>query len=157
MTKKGLGIGALVLLAGVLGACDDDDDDNVQVARIDGGIDAAVVVTDGAAGAVADATVGQFVITIANFTFSPDNLTVPAGASVIVRNQDTAPHSVTSQARQGDFVAGAVSGVSFDTGAFSSGERTITIAAGAASGTVIPYFCKVHTSGMRNNGQITVK
>ena len=151
--KKGLGIGAIVLLAGMFGgACGDDDDDNQQVARLD----ALTFIGDAGAG-IRDAVAGQFVITIANFTFSPDNLVVPAGATVIVRNQDTAPHSVTSQARQGDFVAGAVNGVSFDSGAFSSGERTITIPTGAASGTVIPYFCKVHLSGMRNNGQITIQ
>jgi plastocyanin len=99
---------------------------------------------------------GEAVITISNFTFSPENLEVAPGTTVRVVNNDSAPHSVTSQATEGAFTPGAVSGVSFDTGAFT-GERTFTVSASAPSGTVVPYYCTVHTSGMRNSARITVK
>lgn len=98
----------------------------------------------------------EAVITIENFTFSPENLEVAPGTTVRVVNRDTASHSVTSQASEGAFTPGAVSGVSFDTGAFT-GERTFTVSASAPSGTVVPYYCTVHTSGMRNSARLTVK
>lgn len=104
-----------------------------------------------------DAGTQQAVITIQNFRFSPDNLEVAPGATVTVTNMDSAEHSVTSQAKEGDFTKGAVNGVSFDTGEFASGSRTFTIPANAPSGTVVPYFCTEHKSGMANTGRITIR
>jgi len=112
--------------------------------------------TDGGGGGGGGGGGSQYAITISNFTFSPQNLTVPAGATVTVTNMDSAPHSVTSESAPGMYVAGAVNGVSFDTGIFSD-TATFTIPAGAPSGTVVPYFCIVHKAGMRNQGQITIQ
>jgi plastocyanin len=114
-------------------------------------------VQDGGATGGATTPSGPFVITIADFTFAPDNLVVPAGATVTVRNMDDVPHSVTSQAEAQSYVPGAVSGVSFDTGVFSSGERTFTVAADAPSGTEVPYFCTVHKNAMKNDGRLTIR
>lgn len=97
-----------------------------------------------------------FFIVISNMAFIPLNLRVPAGATVTVVNQDGMEHSVTSEASPGAFTKGSVGGVSFDTGLFT-GARTFTIPANAANGTVIPYFCTVHTSTMATpNGTITI-
>ncbi len=74
---------------------------------------------------------------------------------VRVRNLDAMPHSVTSESAARTFVPGAVNGISFDTGAFT-GEQTFTIPANAPVGTVVPYFCSVHTSAMANDGVITI-
>ena len=71
-------------------------------------------------------------------------------------NQDHEDHSVTSQGQLGAYVPGAVDGISFDTGVFAEGSRTITIPGDAAPGTVIPYFCTVHPVMMANDGRITV-
>jgi plastocyanin len=101
-------------------------------------------------------TAAGFVITIAGLRFSPVNLAVPPGTTVTVINDDSMLHSVTSEATAGSFTKGSVAGVSFDTGEFT-GQRTFTIPATATAGTVIPYYCVVHTSTMATpNGTITI-
>jgi hypothetical protein len=56
-----------------------------------------------------------------------------------------------------DFTLGGVNGVMFDTGIIpAGGNATITIPATATPGTVIPYFCKVHTSAMPQ-GMLTIQ
>lgn len=100
-------------------------------------------------------TSGQ-VISIQGLDFTPRSVTVPPGGTVTVRNVDGVPHSLTSEATMGNFSPGAVNGVSFDTGLFSTGDRTITIPANAAPGTVVPYFCRFHLS-MMPQGTITVQ
>lgn len=100
---------------------------------------------------------GANVITISNFSFSPQNLDVAPGDTVTVKNLDPDPHSVTSQARPRAFVSGSVNGVAFDTGQFSAGTRTFAIPSGAPHGTIVPYFCSVHTNAMANDAQITIK
>jgi plastocyanin len=97
-------------------------------------------------------------ITISNFTFSPSDLQVKAGAVISIVNQDTAPHTVTSEAKQGDFSPGGVAGVTFDSGNIASGASgSITIPASAPPGTVIPYYCVYHLGSMKGSAQITVK
>ncbi len=97
-----------------------------------------------------------FYISITNMAFSPVNLDVPPGATVTVVNNDATTHSVTSETAANAFTPGAVSGVTFDTGTFT-GQKSFAIPATAAEGTVIPYYCRVHTSTMMPpNGTITV-
>lgn len=135
----------------------------------DAGADAVTDAISGAdADAVADVTISadtggdaaaaSFVITIQDFGYSPENLVVPAGGTVTVKNEDTVPHTVTSQAKVADYTPGAVSGVSFDTGNIAAGTTvTFKIAAVATSGTVVPYYCTLHKAGMKNGGAITVQ
>ncbi len=101
---------------------------------------------------------GAYVITISNLAYSPLDLHVPAGATVTVVNKDGMDHSVTSEATSGSYTPGAPSGVApFDTGAFSSGQKTFTLPANTPAGTVIPYYCSVHRQTMATpNGTITV-
>lgn len=99
---------------------------------------------------------GGQVISIQGLDFTPLNVTVTPGGTVTVRNVDGIPHSLTSEATMGNFSPGAVNGVSFDTGLFSTGDRTITIPANAAPGTVVPFFCRFHLS-MMPQGTITVQ
>ncbi|MGI9023434.1 MAG: cupredoxin domain-containing protein [Acidimicrobiales bacterium] len=75
-----------------------------------------------------DASTGK-TITIQSFTFEPAELTAVAGATITVNNADGTDHTVT-----------AVDG-SFDTGPFSSGERTFKV--GSAGRT--EYRCDVHS------------
>jgi hypothetical protein len=63
-------------------------------------------------------------------------------------------HSVTSQTVMNAFTPGAVNGIQFDTGAFSTGG-SFTIPTTATAGTVIPYYCTVHLQTM-GQGTITV-
>jgi plastocyanin len=92
--------------------------------------------TASSAGADAGTTSAGYVITISNLSFSPLDLAVPPGATVAVVNKDGMPHSVTSAARSGAYTRGALAGLApFDTGEFSSGQRTITIPANAPAGT----------------------
>jgi plastocyanin len=88
-----------------------------------------------------------FYLTISGMAFAPLELSVPAGATVTVLNRDSMAHSVTSEVGAGQFKPGAVSGVSFDTKAFT-GTATFTIPAGAQDGTVIPYYCSTHLGAM---------
>ncbi len=98
-----------------------------------------------------------FYISISNMAFSPLNLAVPPGATVTVLNRDSMAHTVTSEATSGAYTPGSVGGVSFDTGSFT-GQASFTVPPTAAEGTVIPYYCKVHTSTMATpNGTITVQ
>jgi plastocyanin len=117
-------------------------------------------------------------ITIQGYAFSPAELTVDAGTTIAIVNRDSMAHTVTSEAKDDDFVAGAVSGVSFDTGPLqpaadpgggggpygggyvrgAASGPSITIPASTPSGTVIPYFCNTHKSAMATpNGHITVR
>ena len=98
-----------------------------------------------------------FYITISRMAFTPLDLKVPPGATVTVVNNDSMPHSVTSEATMNTFVPGAVAGVQFDTGIFSGGQMTFTIPANAAEKTVIPYYCRTHAGGMATpNGTVTI-
>ncbi len=100
---------------------------------------------------------GGYAISISNLSFSPLNLEAPPGATVTVTNNDNTPHSVTSEAAAGNFVPGAVSGVQFDTSPFV-GQASFMIPGNAPNGTVIPYYCRVHLSGMNTpTGTITIK
>ncbi len=77
-------------------------------------------------------------VAIQNFSFQPNNLTVPAGATVTWTNQDSVPHTVTS-----------------DNGTFDSNEimpgnhfnHTFNQSGSYA------YHCKIHTT---MHGQIQV-
>lgn len=77
-------------------------------------------------------------VQIANFAFSPANLTISAGDSVTFTNADSAPHTATAD------------NGSFDTGRLSGGQSaTLTF---SAAGTY-SYFCAVHPN---MKGVITV-
>lgn len=73
--------------AGWLSGCAVRDDANT--------IGDAKVMTAGAAPA-ADAAAGERKVTIDNFSFAPNSLTVPAGTKVQWLNRDDVPHTVTS-------------------------------------------------------------
>jgi len=97
-----------------------------------------------------------FFISISNLTFSPAALRVPPGGTVTVINDDGEDHSVTSEASPNAFTPGSVAGVSFDTGPFI-GTRSFTLPSSAPNGTVIPFFCTVHTGTMTTpNGAVTI-
>lgn len=72
---------------------------------------------------------GSEVITIQNLAFSPSTLPAEVGDTVTVTNKDSINHTFTADNR------------SFDTGAFSSGSKTVKL---SYAGT-IPYHCKIHT------------
>jgi plastocyanin len=111
----------------------------------------------GAGGADSGVSATATVVTIQSFMYSPLNFTVAPGATVTVQNNDSVPHSLTSEAAMNDFTLGGVNGVMFDTGIIpAGGNATITIPATATPGTVIPYFCKVHTSAMPQ-GMLTIQ
>jgi plastocyanin len=99
-------------------------------------------------------TPGPNTIAISNFQYNPANLSVTPGTTVTVTNSDSMQHSVTSQSVMNAFTPGAVNGVLFDTGAFTT-TGTFTIPSSATVGTVIPYYCTVHLQTM-GQGQITV-
>ena len=104
---------------------------------------------------VETANINPYVITILNYTYSPQHLAVPPNSAVLVRNFDDFVHSVTSTATPGSFVPGSVQGISFDTGVFL-GDRIITIPETAPVGAVVPYFCIAHHGAMLDEGEIEI-
>jgi plastocyanin len=91
----------------------------------------------------------MYTVTISNYTFSPDPITVPAGATIVFNNTDAFNHSATSQAAAGNYTnAAAPGGWSFDVVPHPGMSASITVPSGIATGTVQPYFCGFHTSMM---------
>jgi plastocyanin len=97
-------------------------------------------------------TTGGYTVTISQYTFSPDPIDVPAGATITFKNMDTLSHTATSEADAGVYDGGqAPGGFTFDTALIPGGATaTLTVPASIAAGTVQPYFCNVHTSMMAN-------
>lgn len=90
----------------------------------------AAAATSGNSGTSAPAASGDTII-IKNFAYSPASLTVAPGATVTVKNEDTATHTVT-----------ASSGNAFDTGDIAPGaSKTFTAPTTAGS---YPYICSIH-------------
>ena len=84
----------------------------------DGGVDAAATPTT--------ATASVTNIAIQNFAYVPNNVIVHPGATITVHNLDTVAHTLTSEAAMGNFTAGGVAGVSFNTGTIApSGTATL--------------------------------
>jgi cytochrome c oxidase subunit 2 len=74
-----------------------------------------------------------------NPAYEPDPLTVTAGDTVEVSNQDTVPHTVTSGTGPED----AESGSQFDTSIIDAGATAQVDTASLAAGDY-PYYCAVH-------------
>ena len=75
-------------------------------------------------------------------------VTVPVGGTLHVVNNDSAPHTITSQASAGAFSPGAPAGITaFDQTVAAGGTKDIVIQGGAA-GATIPFYCKFHTAMM---------
>lgn len=172
MRTNSAGVNVVLMLMAACMSCTDDSTPRGGTGGIGGSglTGGAAGSAGGGSGGVADADAvdaagaidggstpaGELVITIQDLTYSPENLIVPPGSTVLVRNLDVEPHSVTSQSAVGDYRRGAVAGVTFDTGTFS-GQRSFSLPQDAPSGTVIPYFCTVHLAGMRNQGRLTIR
>lgn len=78
-------------------------------------------------------------VAIDNFTFTPAELTVPVGATVVWVNHDDVPHTVVSTAKE------------FKSAALDTGDQYSHVF--AAAGT-FPYFCSVHP---HMTGRVIVK
>ncbi|MEY9855713.1 plastocyanin [Catenulispora sp. GAS73] len=87
------------------------------------------------------APVGASQIVISNFAFSPTDLTVSAGQTVTVVNNDSTTHTLT-----------ATTGKAFDTGDLAPG-KTATFTAPTTPGTYA-YICTIHPF---MHGTLTVK
>jgi plastocyanin len=99
-------------------------------------------------------------ITISNYTFSPDPLSVAPGTVITVNNTDTVVHTTTSEAAAGNYTSGQANpGFLFDTGDIPAhGSATFTVPSTTASGTIQNYFCDKHKGMMANpNPEIVVE
>ncbi|HZD35711.1 MAG TPA: cupredoxin domain-containing protein, partial [Nitrososphaeraceae archaeon] len=74
-----------------------------------------------------------------NPSYDPDPLTVSAGDTVEVMNQDTVPHTVTS----GTGLEDPESGSQFDTSIIDAGATAQIDTANLAAGDY-PFYCAVH-------------
>ncbi|HUY67091.1 MAG TPA: cupredoxin domain-containing protein [Acidimicrobiales bacterium] len=115
---RGTALGAVMTLALVLAACSSGGSDSSTGAS-----------TTAPAGAGAN-PVSSHTITIKNFAFSPQTITVAAGTAVTVTNDDQVAHTLT-----------AMSG-GFSTGDIGPGQSK-TITAPNTPGTY-SYFCSIH-------------
>jgi len=76
---------------------------------------------------------------------------VPAGATIVFINSDSAPHTATAEAAAGDYASGAVQGGwLFGASLSAGGTASIVVPATVTSGTDQPYFCNVHKGMMSN-------
>ena len=90
-------------------------------------------------------------VTISNFAFSPEKLTVEAGTTVTWTNQDGAPHNVTSTDGPG---VDAATTSTFDSGSLSQGDTfSFTF---DKPGTYY-YECTIHASMASMHAQVIVK
>jgi plastocyanin len=88
--------------------------------------------------------------------YMPAQFTVAPGASIVVHNTDTMPHTMTSESATNAVTPGGVAGVSFDTGPIAPGATaTITIPATAPHGTMVPFYCTIH--GQIMQGMLTIQ
>ena len=110
-------VAGLFVLSLVVAACGGDDDG--------GGTTATTGTTGETAGGG-----GGTSITIADFAFDPDTITVSGSTEVTITNDDSAPHTVTAD-----------DGHSFDSGTVDSGAST-SISAPAAG--TYSYHCTIH-------------
>ncbi|MHB8417173.1 MAG: plastocyanin/azurin family copper-binding protein [Myxococcales bacterium] len=107
----------------------------------------------GASGGSNGGSGGTVTVTISNFQYSPDPVTVAAGSTITFVNNDGHPHTATSEAAAKSYTNGhAPNGFSFDTGqiAANGGSATVTVPASVASGTSQPYYCTNHKGSMTN-------
>lgn len=110
----------------------------------------------GSGGGQQDGGAQALVLTIGSgMRFMTPSLVVPAGTSITVRNEDSLPHTVTSETAPDAFTPSG----QFDTGIIAAGQTaTIAIPADAVPGTVYYYYCTLHRSAMTPaNGMITVQ
>ena len=84
-------------------------------------------------------TPSEVTVKIDNFTFTPANLSIPAGTKVTWINHDDVPHTATSTTNV------------FDSKALDTDEKFSFVFARAGT---FPYYCEVHP---HMTGQITVK
>jgi plastocyanin len=93
----------------------------------------------GAEAAGASLTIPEGASVQGNPAYEPDPLTITAGDTVEVSNQDTVPHTVTSGTGPED----AESGSQFDTSIIDAGATAQVDAASLVAGDY-PYYCSVH-------------
>ena len=94
---------------------------------------------EGAEAAGASLTIPEGASVQGNPAYDPDPLTITAGDTVEVSNQDTVPHTVTIGTGPED----AESGSQFDTSIIDAGATAQVDAASLAAGDY-PYYCSVH-------------
>ncbi len=94
----------LVLALSVVGACSSDNNGGTASTPQ---VTAAIAPTTSAPATTtsAPATSGQVAVGIADFKFTPPDVKVPVGGSVVWTNNDKQPHTATSS---GSFDAGAI-------------------------------------------------
>lgn len=92
---------------------------------------------------------GSVTFTIGSNKTWPAAVTVPVNGTLHVVNNDSVPHTVTSEATAGAFTKGAPAGVTaFDTNTINAGASADVTIHGGAAGTQIPVYCAIHTSMM---------
>jgi plastocyanin len=131
--------GAAVVLALAFTACGDDDDDDAggddtteETAAPADDAEGGEEESGGSGGGAGD-------VTIVNFAFTPEELTVASGDSVAVSNEDSTTHTFTSD--DGGFDLSLAGG--------ESGEVEVTAEAGEYE-----FHCTIHPS---MTGTITVE
>lgn len=115
-------LGLLFVTAGFLSACGSSHAASAPTSS------PSSLTTSKPGGATSTAT--SLTIVVRNFAFTPSSLTVSPGATVTVRNDDTATHTVTS-------TSGA-----FNTGDIAPGTSK-TFVAPKTPGSY-PYICEIH-------------
>ncbi len=118
---------ALLILALTISACGGDDDDSTEPAATQ--TTTETTESGGSTPAPSGEASKSEKVSIVEFTYQPDPVTVQVGGKVIWQNEDAAPHTATADDG------------SFDTGTIEQGK--IGSETFKEAGTY-PYFCEIH-------------
>ena len=141
-TWKAAAVALTLVVAGCGGDDDDGATDEVEGTEDVGGSDAGATddtAADDSGDDAAGGGGGEAEVTIANFAFSPDEITVAEGGTVTVTNEDSASHTFTSE--DGNF--------DLPLDGSASGSVTLTVGPGSYD-----FLCTIHPS---MTGTLTVE
>ena len=133
-TWKAAAVALTLVIAGCGGDDDDAAEDDAEGTEDVGDSDAGADEGGGDEGSSADGD-----LTIANFAFNPDELTVPEGGTVSIANEDSASHTFTSED----------GGFDLELGGNTTGIATLTVGPGSYD-----FLCTIHPS---MTGTLTVE
>lgn len=110
------------------------------------------------AGATSDITVSPspYVITVANYGFDPPALVVPAGGTVLFRNDDYMEHWIESAPAAGVFAHGAVGGVDLELLVPARDAAPFTVPASAVVGTNVSLYVREWGAATAIPGSLTI-
>lgn len=111
------------------------------------------------AGATSDLTVSPtpYVVTVTNYGFDPPALVVPAGGTVLFRNDDYMEHWIESAPAAGVFAHGAAGGVDLELLVPARDAAPFAVPASAVVGASVPLYVREWGAATVVPGSLTIE